>query len=402
MKLGILSHLHFPIAEPFAGGLEAHTAATARAMAARGHDVVVAAKAGSRIEAPSTRGPAARGAASGRCGRVELVKVLGAEFAWRKLDDGHASDAQEQAIAGATLRGIEALQAAGCDAILNNSLSPVPYLALDRAAMLTLLHTPPTLARVNEVLARPGWRPGPRHAWASVSAVTAEGWRGLVPGIEVISNGLDLSAWPARLGTRPEGAPPRAVWTGRLTPEKDPRIAIEAALLAGWRLDLAGPRYDERYVDREIAPLLGGPIRYLGHLDRPRLSTLVRAADVQLVTPRWPEPFGLVALEAMASGTPVAALGEGALPELLGACGGAIAEEATPASLAEAMRRAAAMPRALVRRRAERFDEGRAVDRYLEILAELAARPTPRAMPEAAADGAGGEAGDEVRRAAAA
>lgn len=359
MKLGILSHLHFPIAEPYAGGLEAHTGSTALALAARGHAVVLAAKAGSRLPHPG----------------IEIAEAMPESFTWRHVD-GAEADAQERTVAEATRHGIRLLREAGCDAILNNSLSPVPYLELDDLPTLTLLHTPATLDRVNAALEDPGWRPSPRHAWASVSASNAIGWRTRLPEVRVIRNGIDLGRWPARLGPRADDAEPFAVWTGRITPEKGTRLAIDAARLAGWRLAIAGAIYDREYFENEVAPALGPSTRYLGHLDHAALHALVRNADVQLVTPRWPEPFGLVAVEAMASGTPVAALAMGALPEIVGPTGGALADAATPASLAAALTTAAGMPRELVRRRAERFDEASAIDAYLEVIEELLGVPS--------------------------
>ena len=62
--------------------------------------------------------------------------------------------------------------------MLNNSLSPVPFRALWDMPMLTVLHTPADLPRVNAVVSAPGWQPGPAHAYAAVSEHTAQDWRG--------------------------------------------------------------------------------------------------------------------------------------------------------------------------------------------------------------------------------
>lgn len=356
LDIAVLAHLHHPIAEPYCGGLEAHTGQVCRALAARGHRVRLFAKEGSRVPHPG----------------VEVVPVLPESFTWHA---GSADD--DEVIDEATWRACRL--SAGSDVVLNNTLNPMPYTELSDAAVLTVLHTPATLERVTAVVRQPGWRPGARHAWASVSHANATGWRDLLPvPVTVVHNGIDLARWPVG---RPGGNDSASdlVWSARITPEKGLHEALDAIANTPWRLTIAGPVSDQGYHDAEIVPRLrrlGDRARYVGHLDHAQLAQLLAAARVFVCTPLWDEPFGLAPLEAMAAGTPVAALARGALPELLGDTGGICVD--SPAGLPGAIERAARLPRAGVRQRAELFSEQAMVEAYERLLRDMLQAPTGR------------------------
>ena len=152
----------------------------------------------------------------------------------------------------------------------------------------------------------------------------------LSPAPIVVRNGVDLNEWSApdvsMSGLRHEwGASddaPLVVCSGRLAWEKGFGTAIDAAaiLLPGYpdlRLVIAGRGPLEAELEAQVAMLrLGGTVRFAGFLPEDRLRSLVAAADCVVVPSRY-EPFGLVAVEASALGTPVVASDVGGLGEII-------------------------------------------------------------------------------------
>ncbi|MCW2834811.1 MAG: glycosyl transferase family 1 [Nocardioides sp.] len=330
MRICLIASSRYPIREPFAGGLEAMTHTMVRGLAARGHDVTLFAGPGSDASLPA---------------RVLPLKTFTPSAA--ALADRNAPPpawlADHHAYLGLMLE-LARTGADDYDVIHNHSLHPLP-LAMAPAVgvpMLTTLHTPP-LPLIESAMSLGG----DRSSFVAVSGWTSRAWSHVVPS-RVITNGLDLAAWTQG----PGGGP--AVWSGRLVPEKAPHHAMEAAQRAGLPLVLAGPVQDESYFAREIAPRLTDDVTYAGHLTQEELAGLVRGASVTVVTPMWDEPYGLVAAESIACGTPVAGYARGGLPEVVGDEGGFLVARGDVDALADAMHAARRLDRDAVRRHAVR------------------------------------------------
>jgi glycosyltransferase involved in cell wall biosynthesis len=136
-----------------------------------------------------------------------------------------------------------------------------------------------------------------------------------VPVARVIHHGIDAADFP--LGKGDGGY---VLFLGRLAPDKGADRAIRAARAAGVPIVLAGKMREAReqdYFEAEVGPLLGADAEYVGEVPHEHKVELLGNAQAVLFPIRWPEPFGLVMLEAFACGTPVLAFPEGAVPEVV-------------------------------------------------------------------------------------
>jgi glycosyltransferase involved in cell wall biosynthesis len=136
-----------------------------------------------------------------------------------------------------------------------------------------------------------------------------------LPWAGTIHNGIDTRG----LGvSEPHDGP--VVWLARFNPDKGPDLAIRACRAAGLPLVLAGKCQEPsevRYLREEVRPMLGDDVRLLVNSDRQTTQQLLRRARCLVMPIRWREPFGMVMIEAMASGTPVVALRRGSVPEIV-------------------------------------------------------------------------------------
>ena len=161
---------------------------------------------------------------------------------------------------------------------------------------------------------------------------------------------------------------------GRIAPEKGVDQAIAIAQQAGMPLKIAAKvdRADREYFREVVQPLLNNPlVEYIGEVGEDNKDTFLGEAYALLFPIDWPEPFGLVMIEAMACGTPVIAYPRGAVPEVLedGVTGWIVEgiEEAV-----QALERVPALSRARCRQVfEERFSASRMAHDYLRIYKRL-------------------------------
>jgi glycosyltransferase involved in cell wall biosynthesis len=164
---------------------------------------------------------------------------------------------------------------------------------------------------------------------------------------------------------------------GRFTPEKGPDIAIRLAKAAKMPLRMAAkiPRGETRYFKDSIKPLLdGSEVQFVGEVNDKQESDFLGNASALLFPIDWPEPFGLVMIEAMACGTPVIAWRRGSVPEIVedGVTGFIVDSEAEAMS---AIGKLATLDRARVRAGFEdRFTARRMGQDYLTCFKALLSR----------------------------
>ncbi|MBS0362199.1 MAG: glycosyltransferase family 4 protein [Proteobacteria bacterium] len=162
---------------------------------------------------------------------------------------------------------------------------------------------------------------------------------------------------------------------GRISPEKRPDRAIAIAKAAGKRLKIAAKvdPVDEAYFEEKIEPLLDlDQVEFVGEIGDARKSEFLGGADALLFPIDWPEPFGLVMIEAMACGTPVVAYDCGSAPEVVehGLTGFIVRDLAEAVAAVE---RAPQLDRAAIRRRFEqRFSATAMAQRYVDLYSRLA------------------------------
>ncbi|WP_367171526.1 glycosyltransferase family 4 protein [uncultured Aureimonas sp.] len=170
-----------------------------------------------------------------------------------------------------------------------------------------------------------------------------------------------------------DGAGGNRAFVGGRTDQKRPDRAIRIADAAGRPIRLAGTVDvgNPTYFEREVRPLLSDTATYVGPLGDAAKGGMLGGAEALLFPIDWPEPFGLVMIEAMACGTPVVAWDRGSVREIVdeGVTGFVVSSEA---EAVEAVEKARTLDRAGVRRRfEERFTARRMAADYLALYRKL-------------------------------
>jgi glycosyltransferase involved in cell wall biosynthesis len=335
MRIAQVSTLATPVRRSGTGSVEGLVWLLARELSALGHEVTTFAAAG-----------------SGACGDV-VATLPGAYARNGAPDDWQLCEWINLA------RAVE--QSARFDVIHSHAyLWGLPLGPLSHAPLLHTLHVMPQ----DDTARLWGMYPGAR-----VTALSSFQWSAypeLRPAA-VVPHGVD----PAQFTFRPE-PDDYVCFLGRFTSGKGPLQAIAAAREAGVRLVLAGPHSE--YFRKHVQPRVDGrDVEYVGPLRGPERDRLLGGARALLYPLSTPEPFGLVMVEAMMCGTPVAAARIGAVPEIVEeGVTGCSAE--TPGQYLDAVRGALTLDRRRVRQRAEdRYSAERMARAYLELYAELAA-----------------------------
>lgn len=336
-----------PVRDDPVGGAEKILAQLDRALTAAGHRSIVIAAEGSRV-----------------AGRLIALPPT----------DGNI-DATARARASSSIRAAtaEVLASERIDVIHLHSLDFPEHLPPPGVPALVTLHLPLDLYPRTALL------PERAGTWlVPVSASQARSGAGL-PLLPPIENGVD----PPPLA--PHARRGYAIALGRICPEKNFAEALDACRLAECPLLLAGHVYPYpehvRYFEREIVPRLDRRRRWIGWISGARKRRLLAGARCVLIPSRIAETSSLVAMEALAAGTPVIAYPAGALPEIIehGRTGFLAGDVAC---MARAIRAAAQIDAQACRRAArERFSAQRMAAQYLSLYERLAAAGLRRSIP---------------------
>ncbi|MBV9290420.1 MAG: glycosyltransferase family 4 protein [Hyphomicrobiales bacterium] len=205
--------------------------------------------------------------------------------------------------------------------------------------------------------------------------------------VGTVHHGLPRELLP--FSPRPTGD--YAAFLGRIAPEKGPEQAIEIAAQAGAKLKMAAKidDADQAYWGSVIEPLIAAHpnVEFIGEVNEREKASFLGNASALLFPIDWPEPFGMVMIEAMACGTPVIAFNKGSVPEVIddGVSGFLVKDVAEAASV---LKRIGEFDRAQARLCFEqRFTIERVAHEYLSIYRRLpgvrrAKRPREAAGPD--------------------
>ena len=241
---------------------------------------------------------------------------------------------------------------------------PFPLFTRERTPFVTTLH-----GRLDLPELQAAFGAFPEVPLISIS----DSQREPLPGVNwmaTVQHGL-----PENLLTPHDVRPSYLAFLGRIAPEKRPDRAIRIARACGLPLKMAAKvdRADREYYETVIRPMIAeGGVELIGEIDEAGKPGFLSGAIGLLMPIDWPEPFGLVMIEAMACGTPVIACNLGSVPEIIedGVTGFIVEDEAGAEA---AVRRLPSLDRGRVRQRfEERFTARRMAEDYLAVYRSLA------------------------------
>ena len=334
MRIGLIAPLVTPIREPQQGGSQSVVADLAAGLTNRGHDVHLYAASGSAISG------------------VTVIDTGVDPSALRELMyRADRPPPPDLAVADAAFAAVyDAVAQVGYDVVHNHAFDP-PAVRLAASLLSPVVHTlhlPPdsAMAMALDVARQSENRP----IVATVSTSQAIAWQALTPVDTVLPNGvpIDRIPWSAE-------ADERVIFAGRLSPEKGAADAVTIAREAGVSIHLYGDPYDIEYAQalrESYRDDLG--VYFHAGIARTQLWQIMARTRVVLCPAKWDEPFGMVAAEAQATGTPVIAYRRGALPEVIidGRTGFVVRPDDVQAA-AVALTRVGSIQRAECRRHAE-------------------------------------------------
>lgn len=333
MRVALVAPLVSAILDPPEGGAQAVVADLARGLTGRGHEVVLYAGHGSRVEGVDVV-----------CLSVDPLLLRGDVYR-----HGGAITAS-RAMVSAYREVYAHLGRRAWDVIHNHGFDTPAVTEAGRAgiAVLHTLHLPPTEPMVAAVAeAR---RTGPPTWCVGVSGAHAAAWKEASRPLDgVLANGVPVADIPfSPVATR------RAVVAGRFSQEKGIGESIAAAREAGWPVTVFAGPYDHDYegaIRRRWAHDDG--VTFHGHAPRRQLWRAFGTAAAVVCMSRWDEPFGMVAAEAQAAGTPVVASRRGGMVDIVqdGVTGWLVPPD-QPGRAAAALERTLALDRHACRRHA--------------------------------------------------
>ncbi|WP_376092702.1 GNAT family N-acetyltransferase [Roseomonas sp. CCTCC AB2023176] len=273
----------------------------------------------------------------------------------------------EEAVHAAHRRAVERAVAIGADIVHMHGLDFHAYLPAPGVPVLVTLHLPPSWYPA-EVL-----RPTRPETWMNPVSWSEHGHCPPSPRLlPPVPNGVPVGALATRVTRRDY-----ALVLGRVCEEKNLHGALDAGTMAGVPVLIGGRVFPyeahERYFAEQIAPrVAAGPHRFLGPLGFARKRRLLSGARCLVSASTAPETSSLVAMEALACGTPVVALRSGALPEIVEhGLTGFLADDVE--GLAEGIRRAPSIsPEACRAAARARFSSEVMVAAYLDIYRRIA------------------------------